>query len=141
MRRMTMGAALAAAMLLSGCATGVAEPTIGTPVPEHDTEGVGGTALVLQGPDDAQPMLCGWGAEPSPPQCVAGVPLEGWDWSAIEHDANGVGDGATRWGEYRFEVHVGSAVELVGTPIPMGLDDRQPGDRNVHEQVVELLGA
>ena len=110
MRRMTMGAALAAAMLLSGCATGVAEPTIGTPVPGEVT----GTATVID--DGDGPLLCQGVAERLPPAC-GGAPITGWDWDALDgfEDVSGV-----RWGDYRVHgTYDGAALTLTRPPEPV----------------------
>lgn len=55
-------------------------------------------AMVLEEADGSGPMLCvGIVLESLPPQC-GDVPLEGWDWDAVEGEERMSG---TTWGEYR----------------------------------------
>jgi hypothetical protein len=56
-----------------------------------------GSGTVLQAENDDVPRLClGAIAESLPPQC-GGIPIEGWDWDAVEGEETASG---TTWGGY-----------------------------------------
>lgn len=102
------GALLAAGMVmvLAGCGpdrTGADQPDptatqpslpvpTAAPVPEGE---VSGTGLVLGGRRQAE-LCLGGVAKSLPPKCE-GIPLDGWDWTAVSGEER---QGRTRWGTY-----------------------------------------
>ncbi len=58
---------------------------------------VAGTATVLESPEHGPEMCFGGVQESEPPQC-RGLPLVGWDWSAVQGEESAIG---TTWGSYR----------------------------------------
>lgn len=95
--------ALAAALLLSGCATGPADQPQNTAPSSDGLDAIAapgeveGQGTVIQ-IGDADPQFClGPIAESYPPQCT-GPEIDGWDWGAVENTFETSGD--VTWGAY-----------------------------------------
>jgi len=133
--------AAAAALALAGCATTAATAPIPsstetpseTPAsPDEPTElgavpePVPGGEVVAQGLvlDAGTPVLClGAVAESAPPQC-GGLPLVGWDWSAIDGWEQSA---STRWGSYAVQgTFDGETFRVTADPISLALYDAAP---------------
>ncbi len=132
LRRATAAAATAlAALLLCSCATprdgaltpGAEPPRFGDVQPAPPEGDVVGTGTVMDKPrgDGRAIELClGAVAESYPPQC-GGIPLEGWDWGAVEGEEAAADH---TWGAYavtgRYD---GATFTVSGEPIPLALFD------------------
>lgn len=90
---------LAAVLMLTACGepvytTPAASPTSSSEAPAGTTYQGTGTVLQAKGKD---PQLCLGGVMDSlPPKC-GGLPLQGWDWDAVEDEESANG---TTWGSY-----------------------------------------
>ena len=84
-----------AALVLLGMLAACGDPDAATePDAPPEDRRYEASLTVLESPEHG-PELCHSVAESLPPQC-GGLPIEGWDWSAVESEsANG-----TTWGEY-----------------------------------------
>jgi hypothetical protein len=80
-----------------------------------------GSGMVLQEESDSVPVLClGFVADSLPPQCE-GIPIEGWEWDAVEGEEIASG---TMWGSYELTGTYDGATfaldEVLGPPVPDG---------------------
>lgn len=115
--------ALACSALLVACASASAPAAggdaFGTRLPAPPAGDVLGQGTVLD--DGAGPQLCLAGVmESYPPQC-SGLPLDGWDWDAVEgwEEASGV-----RWGAYAVQgAYDGQSLAVTAPPILLALYD------------------
>ncbi|ONK14871.1 hypothetical protein [Streptomyces sp. MP131-18] len=92
-------------LLLGACGEESADsgaPPAGDSSPEPPADGGGQdgaqyqvSGAVLQS-GDGEPMLCSGLMESMPPQCGTGLPVEGWDWNAVESESAA----DTTWGHY-----------------------------------------
>lgn len=91
-----------------------------SPAPNGDSGTYVANGTVLQ-TADGEPQLClGAIMDSLPPQCE-GIPLEGWDWSAVDDEDAASG---TRWGSYRVTgTYDGSRFTLTEPAEPPVYDD------------------
>ncbi len=127
-RRLAAGLTLAAAALLTSCATPSAStpaagapdgPALGSVSPGLPGGDVVGQGTVLDTGNGAQ-LCLGPVAESYPPQC-SGIPLEGWSWDDVDgsDSANG-----TTWGAYAVQgTYDGEVFTVTQPPIMLALYD------------------
>lgn len=102
---------LFAVVALVGC-TPTLEP-LELPVPDEGTV-LSVTATVID--DGSGAELCAIVLESYPPQCGAGVPLEGWDWTGLDRIQEAAG---VRWGVYTVVgEYDGERMTLTAAPSP-----------------------
>lgn len=110
-----------AVAMTAGCAgTPAARPTSLDPAPPSGEIVAQGTVL----DDGSGAQLClGAVAESAPPQC-AGIPLRGWDWTAV---TDATASGGARWGSYAVQGRFDGATLSVSAPaVPLALYDPMP---------------
>jgi hypothetical protein len=117
-------AAVAGVILLTvatGCATGSGSPApFGTS--GADLTEVVGTGTVIE--DGEGPRLCFVVMESHPPQCGAGIELEGWSWEGVEGSESASG---ISWGSYAVQGTVdGEVLTVTRPPILLALYDPAP---------------
>ena len=118
MGRMTLrvlALALVGAIALTSCGTGDGPPSgPSSPDPADPQQRYEATGTVLEGGGHGPELCLGGVAESLPPQC-SGLPIVGWDWSAVEGEQSASG---TTWGEYdvvgSYDGIVFTVLEVVG---------------------------
>ncbi len=111
-------------LVVSGCATAIEDPAPPTP------EGQPYAAGVMVMDSVSGPVACTIIQESWPPGCGDPLPIEGWDWAAVDGYEQ---SGERRWGDYFLRgVIVDGVLHLTrapsGTPLPRDTGEiLQPG--------------